>query len=64
MLGLLEDLATKRETDMLRLDRCLILISELPQIRSLMGEEDDKADGMESEVGLVDSNFQWLDYRC
>ena len=52
MLGLLQALVTECETNTFRLDRCLVLISQLPTIRSLMGEEDDKADGMESEVSL------------
>ena len=57
MIGLLQALVTEQETDTFRLDRCLLLISELPAIRSLMGEEDDNADGMDNEVCFVDRSL-------
>ncbi|KAL8787183.1 MAG: hypothetical protein Q9195_007874 [Heterodermia aff. obscurata] len=53
MLGLLQALVTENETNILKLDRCLVLISELPTTRSMMGEEDDKVDGTENEQVFV-----------
>ena len=55
ILGLLQALVTEPETKLFNLDRCVALISELPAVRSVLGEEDVKADGRKSEVSLTDS---------